>query len=82
MSIRNLEVSPVHFGRDVVGYSISGIIRDCPDSLWDPIWHNAIFRTRERAERFLARVLATNTWDLKLTNWRVGATWDGKYSAL
>lgn len=76
--IRNLQVEPVYFRREIVGYSVGGIIRDCPDSLWDPIIHNAIFRTQERAERFLAKIRG----NLNLTNWRVGASWDGAYSVL
>lgn len=82
MTIRNLQVSPVYFRREIVGYSVEGIIRDCPDSLWDPITHNAIFRTEERAKRFLAKVSKVSTWNLKLANWRVGASWDGAYSVL
>jgi len=80
--IRSLEVSPVILRNQVIGYSVSGIYRDCSDSLWDPITHNAIFRTKERAERFLAKVAKTSPWDLKLVNWNVGHSWDGCYSVL
>ena len=77
--IRNLQVEPVHFRNEVVGYSVGGIYRDCPDSLWDPISHDAIFRTQERAERFLARIRAGR---INWAHWRVGASWDGAYSVL
>jgi len=77
--IRNLKVEPVYFRREIVGYSVGGIIRDCPDSLWDPIIHNAIFRTQERAERFLAKIRAGR---INWAHWRVGPSWDGAYSVL
>lgn len=78
--IRNLKVEPVYFRREIVGYSVGGIVRDCPDSLWDPISHNAIFRTKERAERFLAKIRGVN--GLKLDNWYLGDSWNGAYSVL
>lgn len=80
--IRNLAVAPVHYRREIVGYRVEGIIRDCPDSLWETIGHIAIFRTQERAERLLAKILATQPWDLKLANWRRGCSFDASYSVL
>lgn len=82
MSIRNLKVEEVTFRNVVVGFRVGGIARQCPDSLWDAIFHRAIFRSRERAERFLARVLKTSEWNLKGSEWRVGYSWDGVYSVL
>lgn len=82
MSIRNLQVEEVTIKGAVVGYRVGGISRDCSDSLWDPIAHRAIFRSRERAERFLARVRNTASWNWKMAEWRVGYTWDGVYSVI
>ena len=80
--IRNLSVQPVYLRRDLVGYSVGAIIRDCADSLWEPITHNAIFATQARAERFLAKVSKVEPWNFKLANWRLGYSWDGVYSVL
>jgi|688.fasta_scaffold2422414_1 hypothetical protein len=82
MSIRNLKIEEVQFRGVVVGYRVGGIHRMCSDSLWDPIAHRAIFRSRERAERFLARVSKVMPWNLKMTEWIVGASWNGAYSVL
>jgi hypothetical protein len=82
MSIRNLKVVPVTFRNEVVGFRVGGITRDCPDSLWDPIAHRAVFRTRERAEAFLARVCNVAPWSLNLKEWLTGYSWDGVYSVL
>jgi len=82
MGIRNVEVTPVYFKRDLVGYSVSALIRDCADALWEPITHKAIFANRERAERFMVKVCKTESWNWKLANWRLGASWDGAYSVL
>ena len=82
MTIRNLAVQPVVFRRQVVGYRVGGAFRMCPDSLWDPIAHRAIFRTPERAARFLARVTSVPSWDLKMAEWVVGAAWEGTFSVL
>lgn len=82
MTIRNLEVSPVTFNKEIVGYSVSGVYRQCSDSFWEPITHNAIFRTKERAVRLLQVIKKTNSWNLKMANWNVGHSWDGTYSVL
>lgn len=82
MSIRNLAVQPVYFRRELVGYSVGALIRDCADSLWEPITHNAIFATQARAERFLAKISKVEPWNLKLANWHLGHSWDGAYSVL
>jgi hypothetical protein len=80
--IKNIQVSEVRFRNEVVGFSVSAIVRDCSDSLWDPITHQAIFRTRERAERFLAKVCKTHSWDFKMANWNVGHSFNGCYSVI
>lgn len=82
MSIRNLQVKPVTFRNVVVGYRVEGIARDCADSLWDPIFHRVVFRDKARAERLLARVRAVMPWDLKMSEWCTGYTWEGVYTAL
>jgi hypothetical protein len=56
--IVNLEVKPVHFRRELIGYCVAGVHRACSDSLWEPVAHEAIFRTQARAERFLAKIKA------------------------
>ncbi len=66
---RNLEVAPAIFGRETVGYQVVGLQRACSDSLWEPVAHEAVFRTRERAERFMARVCASGRIDH--TRWGV-----------
>lgn len=38
-------------------WQVQALYRDCPDSFWEVIGHNALFRSRERAENFLARML-------------------------
>jgi hypothetical protein len=80
--ITHISVKPVMFRREVVGYSVCGLVRQCSDSLWDPITHRAVFRTKERAERFLAKVSKANKWELKMAHWNVGYDWDGFYSVL
>lgn len=74
MSVRNLEVTPVYYRKELIGYQLQGIHRACSDSLWEPLAHNAIFRTRERAERFLAKVKATSSWNWQWKYW--GAPFD------
>ena len=82
MSVRNLEVSPVKFRNQVVGYSVSGIYRDCSDSLWDTFTHHAVFRTKERAEAFLVRIRKSPGTQFNMKHWNVGYNWDGVYSVL
>jgi hypothetical protein len=63
--IVNLQVTPVHFRRELIGYAVAGFHRACSDSLWEPIAHEAIFKTQARAERFLAKIKAPGrsiTW--------------------
>jgi hypothetical protein len=79
MGMRNIEISQVRFGRDVVGFCVSALVRDCPDSLWESISHNAIFKTKERAERYLASQKKIKP---NLKNWRLSASWDGAFSVL
>ncbi len=81
MAIRNIEVAPVKFRNKVVGYSVSGIYRDCTDSLWETFTHHAIFRTEERAQAFLERILNSST-RYNMKHWNVGYSWDGVYSVL
>jgi hypothetical protein len=54
--IVNLQVNPVYFRRELIGYCVAGVHRACSDSLWEPIAHEAIFTTKARAERFLAKI--------------------------
>lgn len=82
MSIRDLKVEPVTFRRETVGFRVAGITRMCGDSLWDPICHRAIFRTEERAARFLERVKGRPSWDFKGSEWVVGHSWDSVYSVI
>lgn len=82
MSIRDLKVEPVVFRREVVGYRIGGATRMCSDSFWEPICHRAIFRTEERAARFLERVKAVPSWNFTGSEWIVGSSWSGAYSVL
>lgn len=82
MAIRDLKVEPVIFRKEVVGYSIAGIYRDCTDSFWEPITHNAIFRTKERAEKFFAKFVAANS-RVSMKHWNVGHNnWDQCYTVL
>jgi hypothetical protein len=52
--IRNLTVVEVCIS-GMRGFQIRGLIRACSDSLWEPIAHAAVFRSAERAERFLQK---------------------------
>lgn len=63
--IRDLSVQPVQFRNEPVGFRVAALTRQCSDSLYDEIAHCVIFQTRERAERFLARVKAVppHQWD-------------------
>lgn len=61
--IHHMKVLPVRLRREIVGYQVAGFHRACSDSLWEPIAHAAIFRTEERAERFLAKVRAAGRID-------------------
>ncbi len=61
--IHYMKVLPVRLRREIVGYQVAGVHRACSDSLWEPIAHAAIFRTEERAERFLAKVRAAGLID-------------------
>jgi hypothetical protein len=58
--IASLQVKPVYFGREHIGYCVAGVHRACSDSLWEPIAHAAIFKTQVRAERFLAKIKASS----------------------
>jgi hypothetical protein len=82
MMITHFAVREVLFRREVIGYSVCGLVRDCPDSLWEPLTHQAVFRTKERAERFLSKVRKINHWELKMAHWNVGYNWSGCYSVL
>lgn len=79
MAIRNFAVEPVLFRKEVVGYSIVGLYRDCSDSFWEPITHNAIFRTKERAEKFFQMFDAAN---INMQHWNVGYSWDNVYTVI
>jgi len=68
--IVNLQVNPVYFGRELIGYAVAGFHRACSDSLWEPIAHEAIFRTQARAERFLARIKAPGR-SIKWAHWGI-----------
>jgi hypothetical protein len=61
--IVNLEVKPVHFRRELIGFCVAGVHRACSDSLWEPVSHAAIFKTQERAERLLAKVKSRSSLD-------------------
>jgi hypothetical protein len=72
--IHSLKVEPVYFRREIVGYSVEGIHRDCSDSLWEPIAHEAIFRSQSRAECFLERVKRSSSIDRKRWGLPFGCT--------
>jgi hypothetical protein len=59
--IVNLQVTPVYFKRELIGYSVAGFHRACSDSLWEPIAHEAVFTTQERAARFLEKINASGS---------------------
>jgi hypothetical protein len=62
MTIRDLKVSPMQFCNETVGYRVTCISRDCSDSLWDTVYHRAVFRTSDCAEKFLKEEFPSPTW--------------------
>jgi hypothetical protein len=68
MSVTNLQVQEVSIA-GVVGYQVQGYQRACSDSLWERLAHNAVFRDRTRAERFLRAVCRKPSWEWTWTNW-------------
>lgn len=55
----------------MIGYQVQGSWRDCSDSLWETIAHAAVFRDRDRAQRFLEKCRNSPRWEY---NWK----WWGK----
>lgn len=69
--IVNLQVKPVYFGRQQIGFSVAGLHRACSDSLWEPVAHEAIFTTQVRAERFLEKIKARGSRALDWKHWGI-----------
>jgi hypothetical protein len=62
MTFRNFKVQPVVIA-GVPGFQVQAIWRACSDSLWETMAHAAVFPTRERAERMMARIQAKPWWE-------------------
>lgn len=75
MSVTNLQVEAVTIA-GVAGFQVQGLHRACSDSLWEPLAHEAIFRDRARAERFLAKVRSKPSWEWNWAHW--GAPHDAR----
>ena len=60
--MRDLHVNPVTIA-GMAGFQIHGLHRACSDSFWEVAAHPAVFRTRDRAERFLAKIKAARRID-------------------
>lgn len=66
--MRDLRVVEVTI-HGMTGYQVQGLWRDCSDSLWETIAHAAVFRSRDRAERFLAKCGSRMSWEYNWAWW-------------
>jgi len=66
--VRDLKVVEVEI-RGMAGYQVQGLYRDCSDSFWETVAHDAVFRDPVRAERFLEKCRGRPSWRWDWQHW-------------
>jgi hypothetical protein len=72
MAIRQLQVKPVTI-RGAAGFQVQCLWSMDSDSMYEQLAHAAVFRCRQRAERFLARIKSKPSWNWDWSQWGVPA---------
>lgn len=64
------------YREEVVGYHVTALYRPPMEDMWESLDHVAVFRTKERAEAFMAKVVKANRQaypflGLDFKNWKI-----------